>query len=139
MLHSAVFLMVRKSVSDICTLTEMEISNAEDVVQALKPMLVATNFMCEERTPTVSIISPLYTQLLSDMSSTAKDSPLIKELKNAIYQDLSKRYNSSEEKGNLYISSALDPRFKSLFLLLPCMRTCMRHLPKWCQGRLFLR
>ncbi|KAL1279226.1 hypothetical protein QQF64_025899 [Cirrhinus molitorella] len=104
---------VRKSVSDICTLTEMEISNAEQVVQALKPMLVATNVMCEEKTPTVSVIAPLHTQLLSDMSSTAKDSPLVKELKNAIFQDLSKRYNSSE-KSNLYISSALDPRFKSL-------------------------
>ncbi|XP_067248449.1 E3 SUMO-protein ligase ZBED1-like isoform X2 [Chanodichthys erythropterus] len=110
---------VRKSVSDICTLNEMEISNAEDVVKALKPMLVATNVMCEERTPTVSIIAPLHTQLLSDMSSTAKDSPLIKELKNAIYEDLSKRYNSSKEKSNLYISSALDPRFKSLLFLSP--------------------
>ncbi|KAL1279098.1 hypothetical protein QQF64_025771, partial [Cirrhinus molitorella] len=109
---------VRKSVSDICTLTEMEISNAEQVVQALKPMLVATNVMCEEKTPTVSVIAPLHTQLLSDMSSTAKDSPLVKELKNAIFQDLSKRYNSSE-KSNLYISSALDPRFKSLLFLTP--------------------
>ncbi|ROL03906.1 Zinc finger BED domain-containing protein 1 [Anabarilius grahami] len=110
---------VRKSVSDICTLNEMEISNAEDIVQALKPMLVATNVMCEERTPTVSIIAPLHTQLLSDMSSTAKDSPLINELKTAIYQDLSKRFNSSEEKSNLYISSALDPGFKSLLFLSP--------------------
>ncbi|KAL1276633.1 hypothetical protein QQF64_036256 [Cirrhinus molitorella] len=109
---------VVKSVSDTCTLTEMEISNAEQVVQALKPMLVATNVMCEEKTPTVSVIAPLQTQLLSDMSSTAKDSPLVKELKNAIFQDLSKRYNSSE-KSNLYISSALDPRFKSLLFLTP--------------------
>lgn len=36
-----------------------------------------------------------------------------------IYQELSERYNPSEEKSNLSISSASDPRFKSLPFLSP--------------------
>ncbi|XP_060764594.1 E3 SUMO-protein ligase ZBED1-like [Neoarius graeffei] len=110
---------VRKSTTDICTLNETDISNVEQVVQALKPMLVATNIMCEEKSPTISIIAPLHAQLLNDTTSTIEDSSLVKEIKTAIHQDLSKRYDSMEEKTILYISSALDPRFKSLQFLLP--------------------
>ncbi|XP_057714529.1 E3 SUMO-protein ligase ZBED1-like [Corythoichthys intestinalis] len=109
---------VRKNVTD-CSLTEPDISNAEDMVKALKPMLVATNVMCEEKRPTISIIAPLHAQLLADTTSTVKDSPLVRDIKCAIQNDLSKRYQSLEEKDLLYISSSLDPRFKSLLFLSP--------------------
>ncbi|KAJ8251002.1 hypothetical protein GJAV_G00216060 [Gymnothorax javanicus] len=110
---------VRKSTTDICTLNETDISNTEQVVQAVKPMLVATNIMCEEKSPTISIIAPLHAQLLSDTTSTTEDSSLVREIKTTIHQDLSKRYDSVEQKNILHISSALDPRFKSLQFLLP--------------------
>lgn len=102
-----------------CTLTETDVSNAEEMVEALKPMLVATNIMCEEKCPTISIIAPLHAQLLRDTSSTTEDSPLVREIKAAINQDLSKRYQSVKEKELLYLSSALDPRFKSLLFMSP--------------------
>lgn len=109
---------VRKNVTD-CALTESDISHAEEMVEALKPMLVATKIMCEEKSPTISIIAPLQAQLLSDTTSTVEDSPLVREIKGAIHQDLSKRYQTVEEKDLLYISSSLDPRFKSLLFLSP--------------------
>lgn len=82
-------------------------------------MLVATNIMCEEKSPTISIIAPLHAQLLSDTISTIEDSSLIRDIKTNIHQDLSKRYDSVEQKNILHISAALDPRFKSLQFLLP--------------------
>ncbi|XP_056432536.1 E3 SUMO-protein ligase ZBED1-like [Gadus chalcogrammus] len=81
-------------------------------------MLVATK-MCEEKSPTISIIAPLLAQLLSDTTATIEDSSLVREIKTAILRDLSRRYDSMEEKKFLRISSALDPRFKSLQFLLP--------------------
>lgn len=118
MCYSAFFLKVRKSVTD-CALAETDISSAEEMVEALKPMLVATNIMCEEKSPTISIIAPLHAQLLSDTTSSIGESPLVREIKGALHQDLSKRYKSVEEKDLLNISSALDPRFKSLLFLSP--------------------
>ena len=62
-----------------------DISNAEQVVQALKPMLVATNIMREEKSPTISIIAPLHSQLLSDTTSSIEDSYLVREIKTTIH------------------------------------------------------
>ncbi|XP_026117915.1 zinc finger BED domain-containing protein 1 [Carassius auratus] len=109
---------VRKNVTD-CALTENDISSAEEMVEAFRPMLVATNIMCEEKNPTISVVAPLHAQLLRDTTSTEEDSPLVREIKGAINQDLSKRYQSEVEKDLLRMSSALDPRFKSLLFLSP--------------------
>jgi len=102
-----------------CALTENDISSAEEMVKALRPMLVATNIMCEEKNPTISVVAPLHSQLLRDTTSTEEDSPLVREIKGAINQDLSKRYQTEVEKDLLRMSSALDPRFKSLLFLSP--------------------
>lgn len=88
-------------------------------MKALHPMLVATKSMCEEKSLTVSIIAPLHVQLLSDTVSTIKDAPLIKDIKYAIHEDLSKRYMFAEEKNFLNIAFAMEPRFKSMLFLAP--------------------
>ncbi|XP_078022888.1 E3 SUMO-protein ligase ZBED1-like [Epinephelus lanceolatus] len=58
--------------------------------------------------PTVSVIVPLHAQ------ETLGDSPFVRDLKEAVHQDLSKRYTSEVEKVTLYLASALDLRFKVL-------------------------
>ncbi|XP_078025205.1 E3 SUMO-protein ligase ZBED1-like [Epinephelus lanceolatus] len=105
---------VRRGQSDLCTLNETDVSNAEDAVSALKPMKDATTLMSEESNPTVSLIAPIHAQLLQNMTDTIGDSPMIHEIKNAIKTDLLKRYNSEAEKKILHTASALDPRFKGL-------------------------
>ncbi|KAK1898959.1 Zinc finger BED domain containing protein 1 [Dissostichus eleginoides] len=105
---------VRKGQSDLCTLNETDVSNAEDAVSALKPMKDATTLMSEESNPTVSLIAPINAQLFQDMTGTIGDSPMIHAIKNAIKTDLLKRYNSEAEKKILHTASALDPRFKGL-------------------------
>ncbi|XP_073450123.1 E3 SUMO-protein ligase ZBED1-like [Aquarana catesbeiana] len=109
---------VRRGESDLCTLNETDVSNAEDAVRALKPMKDATMLMSEERNPTVSLIAPLNAQLLQSMTDTMGDTPMIHEIKNAIRTDLQKRYSSEAEKKILHTASALDPRFKGLPFIL---------------------
>nr|XP_054591578.1 E3 SUMO-protein ligase ZBED1-like [Nothobranchius furzeri] len=105
---------VTKDDAEHYTLNKTELENAAHAVKALRPMKDVTTLMSEEKNPTVCLISPLYAQLLQDMSDTTGDSPVIREIKNAIKTDLLKRYNSEEEKKLLYTASALDPRFKGL-------------------------
>lgn len=100
--------------SHIITLSRADLVNVEEAVKTLKPMKDATVCMSEESTPTVSLIAPVYAQLLQSMSDTIGDQPLIRHVKNAIKTDLLKRYNNEAEKKILHTSSALDPRFKGL-------------------------
>lgn len=100
--------------SDIVTLSRANLANVEEVVKTLKPVKDATVFMSEESSPTVSLIAPVYAQLLQSMSDNIGDQPLIRDVKNAIKTDLLKRYKSEAEKKILHTSSALDPRFKGL-------------------------
>ncbi|XP_038133614.1 E3 SUMO-protein ligase ZBED1-like [Cyprinodon tularosa] len=103
---------VRKSEKEICTLTDSDITTAEEVVAAMKPMKVATLAVSEEASPTLSIVAPLHAQLIHELQDKPSDSTLTRELKTAMYQDLNKRYLN--EKEALYKASALDPRFKAL-------------------------
>ena len=77
-------------------------------------MKVATAIMCDEHHPTVSLIYPLKTQILQSMTVKDGDSTLVKEVKNAITEDLVKRYTSPDIEDFLLLTSALDPRFRSL-------------------------
>ncbi|XP_041822861.1 E3 SUMO-protein ligase ZBED1-like [Melanotaenia boesemani] len=105
---------VRKKEKDISTFTESDISNAEEFIRALKPVKVATSVMSDENNPTVSVIAPLHAQLLQATQETLGDPPFVRDLKEAVHQDLSKRYTSEVEKATLNLASALDPRFKVL-------------------------
>ena len=83
---------VRKQDKDLCTLTEADITAAEDVAQALKPLKKATLVMSQEGTPTLSVIAPLRAKLLEEMQLTPGDSGMVKEIKSAVHKDLQKRY-----------------------------------------------
>ncbi|CAM4681755.1 unnamed protein product [Leuciscus chuanchicus] len=86
---------VRRSEKDLCTLTEADITVAEDIVKALRPMKSATLVMSGENSATLSIIAPLHAQLLDEMRSTASDSTVIKELKSAVHDIL--RFSSKDQ------------------------------------------
>ncbi|KAK0139816.1 Zinc finger BED domain-containing protein 1 [Merluccius polli] len=107
---------VRRCGSDICTLSETDVSTAEEIASALKPMKEATHIMSEDSTPTLSVIAPLHAQLLHDTgpAGTVADAPVIREIKRAIHEDMAKRYSSARDKRMLYAASLLDPRFKAL-------------------------
>ncbi|XP_034047686.1 zinc finger BED domain-containing protein 1-like [Thalassophryne amazonica] len=103
---------VHRRESNICTLTETDITTAEDVVECLGPMKMATLTIFEEVSPTMSMVAPLQFQLLSQMTCTTEDSSVIKELKTAVHNNLSSRHEALTE--TLCVASSLDPRFKTL-------------------------
>uniref|UniRef100_A0A672JQE7 BED-type domain-containing protein n=1 Tax=Salarias fasciatus TaxID=181472 RepID=A0A672JQE7_SALFA len=102
---------VRKNEKEVFTLTEADITCAEEVLKALKPMKDATKVMSEEGMPTLSVIAPLHAKLVMETEENSEDSQTVKDIKAAIAQDLSKRYANDE---TLYMASAVDPRFKNL-------------------------
>lgn len=104
---------VRKNAKDLWTLNDADITAAEDVVKALKPLKVATHVMSEEKTPTLSVIAPMQAQLCHSAHVLPTDPPIVRDIKHAISTDLGKRYGD-EEKPFLCMASALDPRFKAL-------------------------
>ena len=63
---------VRRNETDLCTLKEEDITNAEDVVRALKPMKAATQVRSEEKSPTLSVIAHLHAQLLKEMTMSTR-------------------------------------------------------------------
>lgn len=103
---------VRKIEKDLCTLTESDVTTAEEVVSALKPMKEATQYMSKEKTPTLSVIAPLQDTLINGLKPIEGESEVIKEMKAAMAGDLQKRY--IDLKATLHACSAMDPRFKSL-------------------------
>ncbi|XP_048020934.1 E3 SUMO-protein ligase ZBED1-like [Megalobrama amblycephala] len=103
---------VRRNEKDLCSLKEEDITDAEDVVRALKPMKTATQVMSEEKCPTLSVMAPLHALLLKEMTSLPEDSRVVKDTKDEIKKNLSTRYVN--QKDMLYVASAIDPRFKAL-------------------------
>ncbi|KAK7877985.1 hypothetical protein WMY93_031365 [Mugilogobius chulae] len=102
---------VRKNAKELWTLTEADIACAEDAAAALRPLKVATLVMSEEKTPTVSVVAPLISQLSQGAVVKTSDSAVTRDIKHAIAEDLGKRY---PDKTFLRMASALDPRFKAL-------------------------
>ncbi|XP_070845916.1 E3 SUMO-protein ligase ZBED1-like [Chaetodon trifascialis] len=106
---------VRRCGSD-CTLSEIDISPAEEIASALKSMKDATHIMSEDSTPTLSIIAPLHAQSLqaTEAAGVAAGTQVIREINLKIHEDLVKRYSNVQDKRMLYTASFLDPRFKAL-------------------------
>ncbi|KAK6168330.1 hypothetical protein SNE40_020888 [Patella caerulea] len=104
---------LRGKEKDISTLSESDIASAEELVSVLSPLKIATTALCDENTPTLSIIMPLMDRLLNEiMSPKEGDTNLIKQMKLAVVNDLSNIYKNI--KSELLIATVLDPRFKSL-------------------------
>ncbi|XP_067678487.1 E3 SUMO-protein ligase ZBED1-like [Haliotis asinina] len=102
-----------KTKGDLPSLTDNEISLAEEVVHFLKPMKDMTTLLCSEGTPTASVIMPLKHHLLTvALRPDDADSATIKEMKEIMTSDLQPRYVKQADL--LYCASAVDPRFKHL-------------------------
>lgn len=99
---------------DIYSLTDEEVTTAEDLQAFLQPLKNMTTYMCSEEMPTSSIILPLLHSLVGangHLRPREGDSPVVAKMKEVMSDDLKSRY--SEQKEMLNIITALDPRFKS--------------------------
>ncbi|KAM3861926.1 tubulin alpha chain-like [Diretmus argenteus] len=125
---------VRRREAAICTLNEADgadVTNAEDLLKAMKPMKDITTLMSEESTPTVSLIAPLHTQLLQDTKNIIGESPMVQEIKKTLNEDLSKRI-LQPYSSHLHFSRIsclphfhLLPSSASLLFIPPLQRECI--------------
>ncbi len=116
---------LKKNVKDIITLSD-DVRVAEEVLQVLKPLKTVTSLLSTETSPSVSMILPLKTRILQSMAPSVEDSPITRDVKTAIREDLKPRYTSPPTLQDYpHRSTALDPRFKSLSHMDPalCQRT----------------
>ncbi len=107
---------VKKNIKDIVTLSDDDVKLAEDVVQVLKPLKTVTTLMSTKQIPTISMILPLKHRILASMKHSGSDSTVVKDFKAAIAHDFEDRYPDTDRAliQFLHMSTALDPRFKSL-------------------------
>lgn len=82
---------LRKREKDLFTIKEDDVTTAEDIVAVLKPVKSATTVLCSEKSPTLSVVYPLFTQIMRNMSADNNDKPLIRDLKKAFSNDFQKR------------------------------------------------
>ncbi|XP_060079893.1 E3 SUMO-protein ligase ZBED1-like [Ylistrum balloti] len=103
---------LRKRESDLSTLNDGDISNAEEVVKTMAQLKKATVALCTEKGPTLSLICPLLHKLSTSLVAAAGDTTLVKNLKKAMHDNLETRY----EDDRLFLQTAtfLDPRFKQV-------------------------
>lgn len=99
---------------DIVTLTDSDLVQAEELVLLLKPIKTVTTIMCEEKSPTISLIHPMRQRLLSQLGESDGDSVIIKQVRKTMFDDIQSRYADSHIVKFLEICCALDPRFKAL-------------------------
>ncbi|XP_016422359.1 zinc finger BED domain-containing protein 4 isoform X1 [Sinocyclocheilus rhinocerous] len=116
---------VRKNARQLDTLDSNDITDAEEIVNLLKPLKKATTVLSDEKSATLSLIVPLNSMMEQSMTLDEKDSTTIANMKAAILQNLSGRY--TEVQDYLLESTALDPRFRSLPHLLPEQREEVFH------------
>lgn len=97
---------------EINTLQDKDFCNVEDIVKLMAPVKLVTTSMCEDKRPTLSVISPVRAKLKKNFEASDEDSVVIREMKQAFRNDLEKRYTGLDDL--FHTAAALDPRFKSL-------------------------
>ncbi|XP_077094330.1 E3 SUMO-protein ligase ZBED1-like [Siphateles boraxobius] len=103
-----------KNKQDGSRLSDQEVSFAESVVRIMKPLKTITTILSTETTPSVSMILPLKTMIMKSMEQNDDDAPIVREMKNAIRENLQIRYIDPDLQDFFNKCTALDPRFKSL-------------------------
>ena len=110
-------------------LQDGDVKIMENLVEILKPFFQITETICGENYTTVSSIKPLLHHLLNTaLDPRSNDLGAIKQLKEAVKQNLQQRYQDPETAKLLDIACFLDPRFKELPFLSVVERIALHNL-----------
>ena len=110
-------------------LQDGDVKIMENLVEILKPFFQITETICGENYTIVSSIKPLLHHLLNTaLDPRSNDLGAIKQLKEAVKQNLQQRYQDPETAKLLDIACFLDPRFKELPFLSVVERTALHNL-----------
>lgn len=100
-------------------LTADEIDLAKEMLSVLRPMKVATKELCGQKYATGSKVIPLINCLIKKTESINVSNQISLKLKQAILDNLCKRFGRMEEIIMLSVATILDPRFKTINLNNP--------------------
>ncbi|KAL4123342.1 hypothetical protein QTP88_015539 [Uroleucon formosanum] len=100
-------------------LTADEIDLAKEMLSVLRPMEVATKELCGQKYVTGSKVIPLINCLIKKTESINLSNPIALTLKQAMLDNLYKRFGRMEEISLLSVATILDPRFKTIHLNNP--------------------
>lgn len=99
---------------------DADIAVLEQLCQLLDPLNTFTDALCSETRVTLSAIKPVLDHITGDvLEESEQDSVLLKNMKQAIRQDLTSRYTEEKAKGVMQMACFMDPRFKTNFLDSP--------------------
>ncbi|KAK3550638.1 hypothetical protein QTP70_001808 [Hemibagrus guttatus] len=90
---------VRKNARQLDTMGSADISDAEEIVNLLKPLKKTTTVLSDEKSATLSLIMPLKSMIEQSMTLDEKDSTTVSDMKTAILQNLSSRYTEAGTVG----------------------------------------
>lgn len=83
---------IRSKEKDLATLTDADVTLAENVMSVLIPLRTVSTGLCKESCPTASLILPLQKKLLEQaLASKDTDAPAIRQLKQTIADNLKPR------------------------------------------------
>ena len=109
-------------------LSPEDITILKEVKDILEPWKELTVMMSKENDATISLIAPsIYNLLHKQLQVQDYDSGFAAQMKNAMKEDLCKRYQDPEVKSALQLASLLDPRFK-LLPFLSCEEKEAAHI-----------
>ena len=99
----------------LIAVNEDDMTLIQEIIKLMSPVKVATTLLSEEKSPTISMITPIQAKLHKHFSEENTDLPIIADMKRRFRQDFFDRYLDLQELLNN--ASALDPRFKDLAFL----------------------
>ena len=90
-------------------LTTDEQPSAEELLIVLKELKTATTIVCDQKTPSISMILPVLMKLKKSLSVSDSDSNLVKAVKTAALGNLNTRYIDENLNLHLIVCTLLDP------------------------------
>ena len=109
----------RSTSSIVPTWQDLDVLQAID--SAISPLSALTDILSGDKYVTISAVLPMLHILKTDLlKEEDTDTPLTKDIKHRIVEDITKRYTESKLAENvivlLQVASFLDPRFKTKYL-----------------------
>ena len=99
-------------------LNTLELTMLEEMSEILKPWKELTTALSSETAVTVSLIAPsLHNLLCKALHIRQEDSEFAQQMKEAMKNDLPKRYKDSNIRLFLQVAAVVHPRFKKLSFL----------------------
>nr|XP_055051178.1 uncharacterized protein LOC129436907 [Misgurnus anguillicaudatus] len=96
----------------LARLTDEDFSKGEEFIQLMRILYKSTLCVSSEKSPTCGQILPIFQKLEKHFRVTEKDTVFVSSIKQAVWENLSKRYQGDDIRCFLEEATVMDPRFK---------------------------